>query len=116
MKRVNRSQALEFILHAIKYIFPAEVGALGVGVPTAISSPIHENMVVQQGNDIYVWPSNNGNKRGQVIKPFYPELAEAALKDPEFYGLMSAIEILRVGRARERKLAENYLKKKISKT
>ena len=112
-KRVNRTAALEFILHAIKYIFPAEVGALATGVPTAISSPAHEKMVVQTGDDVYVWPSIHGKKRGQMIKPFYPQLAEAALKDSDFYGLMSAIEILRVGRARERKLAEHYLEKKI---
>lgn len=115
-KRVNRSAALEFIIHAIKYMFPAEVGALVAGVPTAISSPMHEKMVVQNGDDVYVWPSIYGNKRGQMIKPFYPELAEAALKDPEFYGLMSAIEILRVGRARERNLAVNYIEKKIKNT
>ena len=111
-KRLNRSAALEFIVHAIKYIFPAEVGALATGVPTAISSPFHEKMVVQ-GSDVYVWPSIHGKKRGQIIKPLYPELAEAALKDSEFYGLMSAIEILRIGRARERKMAEQYLEKKI---
>lgn len=111
-KRVNRTAALEFILHAIKYIFPAEVGALTAGVPTAISSPFHEKMVVQ-GSDVYVWPSVHGQRKGQMIKPLYPELAEAALKDSEFYGLMSAIEILRIGRARERKMAEQYLEKKI---
>lgn len=112
-KRVNRSAALEFIVHAIKYIFPAEVGALAAGVPTATSSPMHERMVVQNDNDSYVWPSIKGEKRGQIIKPFYPQLAEAVLKDAEFYGLMSAIEILRIGRARERKLAEKYIEKKI---
>ena len=48
-----------------------------------------------------------------MIKPFYPQLAAAALKDSDFYGLMSAIEILRIGRARERKLAERYLEKKL---
>lgn len=112
-KRVNRSAALEFVLHAIKYMFPAEVGALAVGVPTGISSPAHSKMVVQSGDDVYVWPSANGKKRGQMIKPFYPNLADAALKDADFYGLMSAIEILRVGRARERKLAENYLEREI---
>jgi len=114
-KRVNRSAALEFIIHAIKYMFPAEVGALAVGVPTAISSPMHEKIVVQDGTDVFVWPSLHGSRRGQVIKPFYPELAEAALKDSEFYGLMSAIEILRVGRARERNFAINYLEKKIKR-
>lgn len=112
-KKVNRSAALEFILHAIKYIFPVEIGALTIGVPTAFSSPMHEKMVVKDVNDIYVWPSINGNKRGQMIKPLYPELGDAALEDVEFYGLMSAIEILRIGRARERNLAAHYLEKKI---
>lgn len=113
---VNRSAALEFILHAIKYMFPAEVGALAVGVPTGISSPAHVKMVVQNGDDVYIWPYSQGKKRGQIIKPFYPKLADAALKDPEFYGIMSAIEILRVGRVRERKLAEQYLERKIKKS
>ena len=30
-KRVHRSAALEFIIHALKYVFPAEVGSLAVG-------------------------------------------------------------------------------------
>lgn len=112
-KRVNRSAALEFILHAIKYVFPIELGALAAGVPTAISAPAHKDSVVQNGDDIFVWPSLKGKVRGQVIMPFYPKLAEAALKDEEFYDIMSAIEIIRMGRARERKAAEQFLERKI---
>ncbi|MFZ4404972.1 MAG: hypothetical protein ACOYOK_12785 [Pseudobdellovibrionaceae bacterium] len=112
-KRVNRLAALEFILHAVKYAFPAEVGALTVGIPTGISAPAHEKMVVQSSNDIYVWPSTQGSHRGQLIKPFYANLAEAALRDSDFYAFMAAIEILRIGRARERKLAQIYIEGKI---
>lgn len=113
---VNKTAALEFILHAIKYVFPAELGPLAVGVPTGISFDQHEKMVVQSGEDIYVWPLIDGKKRGQSIKPFYPKLAEAALKDSDFHAMMAAIEILRVGRTRERKLAEQYIEKRINKT
>jgi len=109
----NRASALEFLVHAVKYVFPAQIGALAVGVPTGISSPSHQKMVSQFGEDIYVWPSILGQKRGQMIKPLYPQLAEAALKDQEFYDLMAAVEILRVGRARERKMAEQYLERRI---
>lgn len=112
-KRVNRSAALEFIIHAVKYVFPVELGSLAVGVPTATSAPAHKTSVVQSGDDIFVWPSLKGKVRGQVIKPFYPKLAEAAIKDEEFYNMMSAIEILRIGRARERKAAEQFLERKI---
>ncbi len=112
-KQPNRAAALEFFIHAIKYVFPVELGPLSMGVPTAISAPAHVKMVVQVKDEVYVWPSVNGNKRGQSIVPLYPNLPEAALRDPKFYGLMAAIEILRVGRARERSLAEKYLKKNL---
>ncbi len=112
-KRVHRSAALEFIIHALKYVFPAEVGSLAVGVPTALSAPEHKNIVVQNGDDVFVWPLAKGHIRGQTIKPLYPKLAEAALKDENFYNMMAAIEILRMGRARERKAAESYLERKI---
>lgn len=112
-KRVNRSAALEFIIHAVKYVFPIELGPLAAGVPTAISAAPHKKMVVHHDSDNYVWPFSHGKMRGQVIKPFYPKLAEAALKDEKFYEIMAAIEILRMGRARERKLAEQFLEKKV---
>lgn len=112
-KRVNRTSALEFILHAVKYVFPIELGSLAAGVPTAISAPAHRNSVVQTGDDVFVWPSLKGKVRGQIIIPFYPKLGEAALKDIEFYEMMSAIEILRMGRTRERKAAERFLERKI---
>jgi DNA-binding Lrp family transcriptional regulator len=112
-KRINRQAALEFLVHAIKYVFPVELGPLAFGVPTGISSPAHYKMVVQSGDDVYVRPHPTGKKRGQIIRPFYAKLAEAALKDRKFYDIMSAIEILRVGRARERNLAVKYLEKEL---
>ena len=112
-KRANRSASLEFILHAIKYVFPIELGSLAIGLPTAISAPAHKDSVVQSSDDVFVWPSLKGKVRGQVIMPFYPKLAEAAMKDKEFYDIMSAIEILRMGRSRERKAAEQFLERSI---
>lgn len=112
-KQVNRPASFEFLVHAVKYIFPVEPGPLAMGVPTAISSPAHERMVVQSGEDVYVWPHPKGKKHGQVIRPLYAKLAEAVLKDKKFYDIMSAIEILRVGRARERNLAIKYLEKEL---
>ena len=112
-KRPNRAAALELLVHGVKYVFPATIGALAVGVPTGVSSPAHEKMIIQNGDEAFVWASSLGKKRGQVIEPLYPYMAKAALRDREFYNLMAAVEILRVGRARERKLAEQYLEKRI---
>lgn len=112
-KRPNFAAAFEFLVHAIKYVFPVAPGPLSYGVPTATSAPIHAKMVLQNKEDVYVWPSLNGKKRGQSIALLYPNLPVAALNDEKFYELMSAIEILRMGRAREKKLAENFLRKKL---
>jgi hypothetical protein len=112
-KQVNHQLALEFLVHAVKFVFPVDPGPLALGVPTGISSPAHYKMVVQSGEDVYVWPLATGKKRGQVIHPLYPQLPEAALKDQRFYDIMSAVDILRVGRARERNLAIKYLEKEL---
>ncbi len=84
-----------------------------MGVPTALSAPAHKDIVVQNGDDVFVWPLAKGHVRGQTIKPLYPKLAEAVLKDENFYNMMAAVEILRMGRTRERKAAESYLERKI---
>jgi hypothetical protein len=112
-KRANQTASIEFLIHGFKYCFPVEHGPLAVGVPTAISAPVHKKMVVQNDDEIFVWPHSKGNKRGQLIIPLYPQLAEAALKDQDFYDLMATLEIIRCGRARERKLAEVFLIKRI---
>ena len=110
-KRPVRKLALEFLLHGVPFAFPVEPGPIDRGVPTAISAPMHEQVVVTNGGveHTYVWPSFIGKKQGQGIKPLYPYLPEAALKDECFYGLMSALDMLRTGRARERAAAKKYI-------
>ena len=110
-KRVNRSATIEFLIHGLQYVFPAEIGALSVGVPTAMSSPFFENKITQGHEDHYVWPSSKGSMRGQVIVPFYPQLAEAVLKDKKFYEILSLVEVLRVGRTREKNIAKEEIRK-----
>lgn len=112
-KRPNLSASIELLIHGFKYVFPAELGPIAIGVPTGISAPTHEKLVVQNGEDFFVWPSSKGNRRGQIIKPLYPKLAQAAINDKKFYELMSALEIIRIGRSRERKLAEEFLIQRI---
>lgn len=112
-RRVNRSAVVEFLIHGLKYVFPAKVGALAVGLPTAMSSSFFKNKIVQDDDDIFVWPTSKGNVRGQSIKPLYPRLTSAVLKDESLYELLSLVEILRIGRIRERQIAEEELKKRI---
>ena len=102
----------EFIIYGLKYVFPAQPGALVRGIPTAHSAyPI--NKLISSGNDIYVWPYAKGNVRGQAIEPLYKTLPEVVSYDKLFYELLVITDTIRVGRAREIKIAIEELKKRM---
>lgn len=112
-KRVLRGALAEFLIHGIRYAFPATPGARVIGIPTAHSAePLKSSLVVRE-NDIYVWKSNLGNIKGQEIKPLYSCVPEAVSEDTKFYQLLTIVDGLRVGRARERELAAAELNRSL---
>ena len=68
-KKLGNTLALqEFLVHGIQYIFPAEAGRVGRGIPTYISaSPIKEQ--ISNSSESYVWHDVKGSARGQQIQP-----------------------------------------------
>jgi hypothetical protein len=111
-KNVHLSSLKEFLIYGLKYVFPVEPGAIVRGIPTAHSAPpISE--AISQGGDIYVWPYAKGDKRGQAIEPLYKTIPEVVQKDNSFYELLAITDTLRVGRAREIKIAIEELEKRM---
>ena len=111
-KRVNPNAFKEFLIYGLKYVFPVEPGAIVRGIPTAHSAPpISEH--ISQSEDIYVWPYAKGTKRGQAIEPLYKTIPEVAQRDKSFYALLVITDTLRVGRAREIKIAIEELEKRM---
>lgn len=109
LRRPLRSNALEFFVHGLKYVFPARLEALQRGVPTAHSaSPLKEKIRSDQ-MDQYVWPDEHGTVRGQSIVPLYPNVPAAARKDASLHQILALLDSLRLGRAREQKLAAKEL-------
>ena len=109
-KRLNKSALGEFLLHGLKYVYPAKPGAVCRGVPTAHSALPISKMIVSSPHDQYVWPHDEGEVRGQGIPPLYGSAPEAARRDPKLHELLALVDALRVGRARERKIAADELK------
>ncbi len=110
--RVFRNALSEFLIYGLKYVFPAEPGTMQRGVPTAHSaSPINE--YISRGSDNYIWPYHNGNVKGLSIEPLYKSVPESALKDPLLYELLVIADTLRIGRAREVKIAISELNKRM---
>lgn len=97
----------EFFTHALKYIFPAKLGELARGIPTSYSGPSLRTQIISGKDPIPVWPYGEGEERGVALKPLYPSVPEAVSKhlDPLFYDLLTLIDAIRSGRAREKQLA-----------
>jgi DNA-binding transcriptional MocR family regulator len=113
-KRKPLATALaEFLIHGLKYAFPAKRGSLERGMPTAHSAPPLVERIVSENHDQYIWPTPEGNSRGQSVTPLYPSAPEAARKDPKLYEWLALLDALRLGRARERKLAIQEIEKRL---
>lgn len=102
--KANREALEEFVLHAVKYIFPAHRGPLVRGVPTAHSAPPLHGLVVESDTPV-VWPDSEGDVRGESLEPIYKTVPAAARRDPDLYESLALVDAIRAGRARERKLA-----------
>ena len=114
-KKVFRSSFIEFLTYGVKYVFPAQPGALVRGIPTAHSAKPLSEMVISD-RDAFVWPSAVGNMRGQAISPLYPSVIKAIRKDPKLYEMLALLDAVRIGRAREHKIAIEELSKRIKET
>jgi hypothetical protein len=105
----NISALEEFLVHGLKYAFPAEHGEVTRGVPTSYAAePLKSEIAIS--NDLPpVWPWHDGDTRGVGLDPLYKSVPHAALHDPALYQLLALVDAIRDGRARERNLAERAL-------
>jgi hypothetical protein len=111
-RKVHINSFREFLLYGLKYVFPAEPGAMVRGIPTAHSAyPISEQ--IAEGNDIYVWPYAKGVQRGQTIEPLYKTLPAVVQNDNVLYELLVITDTIRIGRSREIKIAIEELEKRL---
>lgn len=110
-KKVMRQALYGFLLYGLAVVFPAKPGAVVRGIPTAHSAaPL--NKEISSGED-YVWPFAKGNVRGHGITPLYATVPQAALDDEQLHALLALADALRVGKAREKKIAVQELKNRM---
>ena len=102
-RAVNRSALFEFLVHGVKYAFPARLGTPTRGVRTAHSGPALAALF----DDIepVVWPSREGEAVGSEIEPLYGGAIHLPERAPDTYRMLTLIDAIRIGRARERNLA-----------
>lgn len=95
---------LEFLEHGLRFVFPAELGRVTRGVPTASSAPpLDEVFMHGEAENEFVWPSATGEMRGTSLQPLHPGVVEASRRDPDLYQLLAVADGLRVDDTRVRR-------------
>ena len=114
---VRRGELIEFIVHGVRYAFPATPGPIGRGVPTSIAAhPLHD-VYSGAGEDPLrtpVWPHATGTVLGYAIEPLYPTVPDVAPASEPFYALLALTDAIREGRARERALAADMISTRLA--
>ena len=106
-----KNNLLEFLEHGLRYVFPVKAGAIQRGMPTAHSAPPLKDVVLS--DEPYVWPWAKGRVRGQTVEPLHHGVPAACAEDLQLYELLALTDVLRLGRARERRQAVEALRQRI---
>jgi hypothetical protein len=112
-KQVNRSNAEEFLVHGVKYLFPIRQGGLVRGLPTAWAAPPLSEELAPSNEPPPVWPDSNGKVRGVALEPLHENAPAAAQANPELAKRLFLIDALRLGDGRIRSLATKALAKNL---
>ena len=101
----NIANLKEFLVHGAKYSFPVERGGMTRGIPTAHAGPPLDQHIAASNDPPPVWPFAEGRVRGVEFSPLYKNAPQAAQRDPKLYELLTLVDAIRDGRAREREIA-----------
>ncbi|PZR22459.1 MAG: hypothetical protein DI535_26190 [Citrobacter freundii] len=108
-KIVYKQNLMEFLEHGLHYVFPVEPSRMENGLYTAHSHPYMREQIKSESL-AYVWPDPRGDVRGLAIEPLYQHQVKAAQQDEKLYLMLALLDVIRVGRVRELKIAVAKLK------
>lgn len=111
-KRVSMVRLEAAMVHGLPIFFPAAVGPVARGVPTAWGAPPLVSTVISA--ETPVWPDALGEARGPTIEPLHVCVPNAVRRDPVLWEYLALADALRVGGAREVSLAKVALASMLS--
>ena len=104
-----RARFFDFLVHGVPVVFLPVKTEVVRGIATGIYSPAFRNRFAGDHDVLTVWPYPRGRDTGEGLVPLYPSVPLACSRDPALYQLVAAIDVLRVGRAREKEAARCYV-------
>lgn len=112
-REVDRPALTEFLVHGLRYVFPAEWEGEARGIPTAWAAPPLAQNLLQGGDHPPVWPDPHGKVFGVALRPLDPRVPEAARRHEALGELFALVDAIRIGGARERNLAAKLIKHRL---
>ena len=113
-KEVRREALLNFLVHGVPFAFPTSPKEVTRGMPTAWAAPAMSGKFSASEQIPPVWPDPDGHVQGAAVQPLYASVPGAARRDPALYDLLALVDALRIGRARERNLAEKKIAQRLT--
>ena len=99
----------EFLVHGVRYVFPAEIGRRTRGLLTGPHAPPLLNKLSVQEEQGLVWPYARGDSRASSLKPLHKGVPIASASDPKLYALLVLVDGLRLPSARVREMSAKLL-------
>ena len=113
-KTVNRDALIRFLVNGVPFAFATKPTEQTRGIPTAWAAPALRGKFNTDSAPPPVWPDPQGTVQGVSVEPLYRSVPKAIKNSSLLYELLSLVDALRIGRARERNLAEIELKKRLT--
>jgi len=110
-RSVHRPNAEELLVHGLRFLFQARLGAVVPGVPAAWAAAPVSHVIRESGDLPPVWPSARARVRGQALQPLHKSAVVAAEKLPQLGELLAIVDSLRAGDVRVRSVAADMLTK-----
>jgi hypothetical protein len=106
---------LELLAHGVRYVFYPERGSIIRGVQTGAAAPGISEHLVSTAENSPVWPTSAGRARGYALTPLYPTVPDVAVANPTLHAAFAAVDLLRIGTARERMVAVEFIEELIDR-
>lgn len=103
----------EFLVHGLRFAFPAIQGGVTRGLLTGLDATAARGAVDAEALPP-VWATAEGSQRGYAIAPLYPAAPAACQDDPQLHEMLALADALRIGSAREREIAIELLEQRLS--
>lgn len=115
-RRVIVGATEEFLLHGLRFVFPARPQGEVRGDATAWAAPPLKELLASSDPLPPVWPAADGSVRGLALEPLHPGAVFAARRNTATAERLALLDAIRAGDARVRGLAAEQLRLRLEPT